>query len=57
VKHWQSIQKYEGKEAIMISERSIMSDYNIFAMNSYDCGYMNLAEITIYKQWYDFLTS
>lgn len=38
---------------VIISERSIYTDKNVFAKSLYDCKKMNLIEYQIYLKWFD----
>jgi deoxyadenosine/deoxycytidine kinase len=40
---------------VIISERSVATDKNVFAKMLYDDGYIDMAEIACYNLWYDVL--
>lgn len=44
--------KKSGKK-IIITERSVLTDRNVFAKMLCDSGYMSNMEMTLYKHWYD----
>ena len=43
----------ENPDAIIITERCLCTDKNVFAMMLYDSGLMNDIEYSIYNKWFD----
>ena len=46
----------ENPESIIICERSVNTDYNVFAKMLYDDGKIEEVNYTIYKRWFDEFT-
>lgn len=45
-----------GKTVYLITERTILSDYHVFAKSLYEDGYINEHEIMSYKIWNDYFS-
>ncbi|CAD8193991.1 unnamed protein product [Paramecium pentaurelia] len=54
LKHWKTVMA-NLNESIILSERSIQADKEIFAKNGYINGLMNEMEFAIYEQFYNWL--
>ncbi|CAD8118891.1 unnamed protein product [Paramecium sonneborni] len=54
LKHWKQVMTNLDK-SIILSERSIQADKEIFAINGYQNGLMNQMEFAIYEQFYNWL--
>ena len=49
----QTVREHQGRCRVIISERSVDTDRNIFAKMLYDSGDIQLDEYTIYNMWFD----
>ena len=49
----ETMKKYENTNKIIVCERSIFTDYNVFAKCLYDEKFINEIEWNTYKQWFE----
>jgi deoxyadenosine/deoxycytidine kinase len=49
----QTVREHAGRCRVIITERSVDTDRNIFAKMLYDCGDIEEDEYTIYNMWFD----
>jgi len=47
----------KNPNAIFITERCLLSDYNIFAQMLFEKGHLSLEEFSIYKKWFDYFNT